>query len=265
MKEDPEPEMSDLVYTGSCYSKQLGREFVCSTIRRTYESRHPYMVTLVDYRGKVQGSILSESWDDALIKSLNWRIQSSPEGYKSSPDQDVITSEKIDATTQAEVCPKRLRELHRIIKLESYNRQMAELYLINFYGFFPINPKEWVLDGIKCIFNLHDEDIYGGGFTENRDGLLGGITPSEWYDEFEDMILINIDDYYEKMILRRIDLSDEDNIVVTNLSSIPDKYNFTVIGLNCEADTRFDYSNNQELFDQLDSLLKDTGVEKVIA
>ena len=146
---------------------------------------------------------------------------------------------------------------------DDYNRQMAELYLINFYGFFPINPKEWLLDGIKFIFNLHDEDIYGGGFTENRSGLLSGMTPSEWYDEIEDVILLNVDDYYEKVVLRRIDLSDEENIVVTNLSDVSNKYGFTIIGLNCDDGITLNYDESQELFDKLDELMKENGVERI--
>ena len=169
MNKETEPEMSDLVYTGSCYSKQLGREFVCTTIRRTYESRHPYMVTLVDYRGKSQGSILSESWDDALIKSLNWRIKSSPEGYKSNPEQDVITSEKIDALKSG-VCPKRLRELHRMIDLECQNRNNArgdkEEYAIT-HKIVGMNAAKSILTGIEIgsqewIDGLTEERNNGG-------------------------------------------------------------------------------------------------------
>ena len=117
-----DPEMSDIVYTGSCYSLFTGRDFICARIRRTYEKKYPYEVSMFDAYEKLKSSALSESWDDSLMKALKWRMRIAPKGHTSHPDQDLITPEKT-YNTLVGVCPIKMRELER--EIEIINNEIA--------------------------------------------------------------------------------------------------------------------------------------------
>jgi len=39
---------------------------------------------------------------------------------------------------------------------DDFGRQLAEIYVINFYGFYPVSPRENLLEGLRCIFNFSD-------------------------------------------------------------------------------------------------------------
>ena len=108
-------ELSNRVYTGSCYSKYTGKERVISTVDRTYDKAHPYKVDLFNLSGLLAGSALTESWDTAIIKAIKWRISCNHRNYVSHPDQDDITPV---IKNHIGTCGDKLRELDRAISKE---------------------------------------------------------------------------------------------------------------------------------------------------
>lgn len=151
---------------------------------------------------------------------------------------------------------------------DDYTRQLAEIYIINFYGFNPISPRDNILDGIRCIFDFSDSQLYGEDFDRP---FLGGPSPREWSILLEEEILLYMHDYFERTIMKQVEIASKDNdvkhFVVRDMSNNPDMFqdsdDFFAIGLNnYKGDLNLEFDSNKVLFKELDLFLEGKGLKK---
>ena len=156
---------------------------------------------------------------------------------------------------------------------DSYNRNLAEFYLMSAYKFVPINLYGDLLEGVKKIFNLKDTQVYGEEFYSDELSNYGNLTGYDLFNCIEAGVLTEVPDYYEKFLITRIEQVDDlDNrlvppkFLITNLANntelFSDRDDFFVIGLNCPGDLQVDFKEEDDLLDWLDRFLIDKGIEK---
>ncbi len=145
-----------------------------------------------------------------------------------------------------------------------YNRNFAEFYLMNFFGFARLDPKEDVLEATKSLFRLTDMQVFGEDFNVDKIGLFNSMTPRELYNIVEETILKEFPDYYERTveakIIEKLDEESIIKIVIANTTEVnPYGHLKNVEVVNLENSTW----SEEEFCNMLDDWLAERGITKI--